>query len=127
MTGKQKKLDEEANKVFALFLEAILAYHQGTQYSTGDSIIMFQVECMIDELVGANPIQIDNFRKKLAEFYFEVERQTGVGYGRGTARWDSHPQIRDAILKHMKMNLDDYLVAMGLKHHRSIDDPWEPK
>lgn len=43
----------------------------------------------------------------------------------GVARWDSHPAIRDAILKHMKMNIDEYMVAMGMKHHRSIDDPWE--
>jgi len=109
----QKLLDEQANKFFNVFKEAIFAFNQGELFSLADNRVMENIERLIPDIVDKN-----SFRRSLAAFYRSKERQ-------GTLRWDSDNQIRDALLQRMNVSLNDYLVTMGLKRHRSIDDPWE--
>jgi hypothetical protein len=110
----QKLLDDKANKVFKVFLEAVLAYDQDQTYCSDDKLVMDCVEKLVTD-VG----DISSFRRELALFYFGLERETGI------VRWDSHPKVRDALLLQMGVTYDEYLIALGQKHHRSIDDPWE--
>lgn len=104
------EMTEKANKIFKLFLETLLAKMHGQFYSTWD---FHQCEAM-----RRFAYKSETELSLLGQFYRNIELRGEVVF------WDSHPEVRDALLEAMGLTLEDYLVATGQKKYRTIDDPW---
>lgn len=104
---KKQEFEEKADKVFQLFFETVMAKAANQQYSNWK----------LSDSPAFAPFENMDEARNLASFYKSLR------YSGKTPRWNSHPDVREAILRHLEISEEQYLGIMGKKKFRTIDDP----
>lgn len=124
MNKKQQiKLDEQAEKLFWAYLDAVELYLQskGVLYTAETEKLARRIEEQIDITVQ----QADDWRRSIAAWYGNIRYKNG-GTIPGNLTWESNPKLKLAIMRFLCIE-PNWLNWLGLTgRYRSIDDPWEP-
>jgi hypothetical protein len=110
-----QELTTEANKFFQPYYQELMEYHSLMMSYKDDGALDKKLDHLPHIINMSYYISLED-QKKLAKLCLQKTIRSDY------IRWDDVPEIRVAILTMLRISVGEYLVIIGKKKYRSLDE-----